>query len=112
MSTEQNVSPAAELRAAASKIREIALRAEAGPWMADGSEIYGPHVGIWVGETLNQDDATMTAANSAHIALWHPGIAMLVCDWLIGTAAIAEAGFRQPSQQALDLARAINGGRS
>ena len=104
-----------ELRNAAAKISALAMKATPGPWAADHPDypetIYGNDGntsvisgGRWGGEANvfdNNDDAY-------HIALWNPAIAVLVADWLIGTAAIAEAGFRPVSQQALDLARTIN----
>lgn len=105
-----------ELRAAAAKIRARAEEATEGPWRVDHPEypekIYGgshEHIGViagsrWCGEANvfdNNDDAY-------HIALWHPGIALLVAAWLDQVADVDDAGFRDASGPALALARAIN----
>lgn len=131
------MTPAEELRAAAKKIRETAKNATPGPWTVGGrgevDEIdhYERPILAEV-ESRDDDDKPVTEivkvavvsyhtngfqfphaeakAEAEHIALWHPGVATLVGDWLIGTAAIAEHGIRAVPQQALDVARAINGG--
>lgn len=99
--TTTTITEAAELRAAASKIRSIAYpTSHTGPWQVGEYEVVtesGPIAGVY------------TKADAEHIALWTPDVAMLVVDWLIGTAAIAEHGFRAVPGMALDLARAING---
>lgn len=106
----------AELRAAADKIRARAEVATPGPWKADHREyperIYGGPTesdavvsgSRWNGEASvfdNSDDAY-------HIALWHPGIALLVAAWLDQVADVHQEGFREASGPALALARAIN----
>lgn len=111
-----------ELRIAAAKIRARAEVATEGPWKADHREypesIRGGehgHVGViagsrWGGEANvfdNNDDAY-------HIALWHPGIALLVAALLESAASVAEEetwlGTRIDVVLAeeLALARAIN----
>lgn len=101
MSQTTTITEAAELRAAASKIRSIAHTvSHTGPWRVDEYEVVtesGPIAGVY------------TRPDARHVALWTPDVAMLVVDWLIGTAAIAEHGFRGVPGMALDLARAING---
>lgn len=81
--------PAGELRTAAAKIYALARKATPGPWKANDPDypetIYGDddnsHViagGRWGGEANvfdNDDDAY-------HMALWHPGIAFAIADWL------------------------------
>lgn len=98
---ETTITEAAELRAAASKIRAIAYpTSHTGPWQVGEYEVVtesGPIAGVY------------TKADAEHIALWTPNVAILVHDWLVGTAAIAEHGFRAVPGMALDLARAING---
>ena len=106
----------AELRAAADKIRARAEVATPGPWKADHREypeiIYGgPREsdavvsgGRWNGGASvfdNNDDAY-------HIALWHPGNALLVAAWLDQVADVHEAGFRDVTGPALTFAQAIN----
>lgn len=102
MTETTTITEAAELRAAASKIRAIAYpTSHTGPWQVGEYEVVtesGPIAGVY------------TKADAEHIALWTPNIAILVHDWLVGTAAIAEHGFRAVPGMALDLARAINGG--
>jgi hypothetical protein len=106
----------AELRAAADKIRARAEVATPGPWKADHREypeiVYGGERlatnvisgSRWNGEASifeNNDDAY-------HIALWHPGIALLVAAWLDQVADVHQEGFREASGPALTLAQAIN----
>lgn len=81
--------PADQLREAATLIRERALIATPGPWSADQSEVYRDHAGgYWVAETLNTDGDDITEANSAHIASWHPTVALAVAV-LLDSAATA-----------------------
>lgn len=75
------------IREAAQLIRQRARAATVGPWVTDASEIYSEvQGGPWVGETLHNDDPLVTAANAAHIASWHPGVALFVADLLEGAA--------------------------
>lgn len=110
-----------ELRTAAAKIRARAEVATEGPWRVDHPEypekIYGgshEHIGVvagsrWGGEANvfdNNDDAY-------HIALWHPGIALVIAEliddaadaWNEASSTAYEATARA---HALVLARAIN----
>ena len=114
----------AELRAAADKIRARAEVATPGPWKADHREypesIRGGELGSvgviagsrWCGEANvfdNNDDAY-------HIALWHPGIALVIADWLDAEAMgveAASAGWPEVNPEkwalwTLRIARAIN----
>lgn len=108
MTTEQNVSPAQELRAAASKIRTVSTNAtHSGPWKYESFHVH-TESGL-IADAYERGDG-------AHIALWNPGVAELVADWLVSAAAIAEQG-KDPScvhrpipSAALRVARAINGG--
>lgn len=111
-----------ELRAAAAKIRARAEDATEGPWKADHREypetIYGTDAGglntyvvagsRWGGEANvfdNNDDAY-------HIALWHPGNALLVAELLDFGASITstyEIGDAElDTTPWLKVARAIN----
>lgn len=89
----------AELRAAAAKIRARAEVATPGPWKVDHREypeiIYGGERlatnvisgSRWNGEANvfdNNDDAY-------HMALWHPGIALVIADWLATEAHALES---------------------
>lgn len=81
---QQNISPADELRQAAALIRATAGKATPGPWVdlydgdrivcADGKD--GDFVYV-VDEPL-----VSNPANGKHIALWHPGVAVIVADQL------------------------------
>lgn len=111
--------PAHELRAAAAKIRARAEVATEGPWRVDHPEypekIYGgshEHIGVvagsrWGGEANvfdNNDDAY-------HIALWHPGTALLVAalfDKLAEEEGTPQAAWVLIWDEALAAARAIN----
>lgn len=121
MSTEQTLTPAQELRAAASKIGEAAGAATPGPWVnldrgdrivcANGKD--GDFVYV-VDEPLiaNPD-------NGEHIAMWHPGMARLIGDWLESEAygwdaTLAAFPGLDPNPEdllrwPLRIARAING---
>lgn len=100
-------------------MRERAQAATPGPWIADQSEIYRDHgVGDWVAETLNTDGHYITEANSAHIASWHPTVALAVADWFdIHGGGLERAGARgigfcdspADTMQALAVARAYLG---
>lgn len=113
-----------ELRTAAAKIRARAEVATPGPWKADHKEypevIYGgqdPWTYVisgsrWGGEASifdNNDDAY-------HIALWHPGIALIIAEWLDAEAAGVESSlswFPETDPEnlvrwPLRIARAIN----
>lgn len=73
-----------------SRLDEIRARAEAatlGPWVADGTEIYGSHPsyggpthGVWVGETCRVDDPDQGAADAAFIAAARADIPWLLAE--------------------------------
>jgi hypothetical protein len=132
---------AAELRAAAEKIRATAQAAEPGPW------IVGPNWGgrenrvyvkatdafDWVGtvhggvrpepdvftsertviacQTANK--GSLANANAAHIAMWHPAVAMVIAGWLFAVAIDEESDAEtyhriKERTTALEIARMIN----
>lgn len=146
----QATTASSELKAAAAKIRATAGAADHGPW--EVGPRHGGHdtavfikqtgdPGIdWVGSTRHYlEGATKVFAsqvanktrfreNANHVALWHPGVALLVADVLDKLADDSERNARAwvglvttdanglltaPSweAQALALARAINGGQ-
>lgn len=134
MTTEQNVSAAAELRAAATTIRETAQSAVPGPWsMRDAWRPGDETVHVARIANATHDDVLTTRAGAdivglpgtfAHIALWHPGVAELVAAFLDQIALLIDCPpveyldeFNIPAfpdhrviNPALNLARAINGG--
>lgn len=103
--------PADELRQAAATIREVAAKASPGPWWNDDHEIYTVDRD-WVAESCDVDNPELATGNGAHIAMWHPGMTILVADFLdavgksIDGLDLPEASFRQE----IAIARAINGG--
>lgn len=122
----ETMTPAQELRAAATTIRETAASAVAGPWSMRDAWRPGDET-VHVARIANDkhEDVLTTRAGAdivglpgtfEHIALWQPDVADIVADWLVSAAAIAEQG-KDPScvhrpipHAALALARAINGG--
>lgn len=110
-------SPAAELRHASSLMRERAESARcdglsAIPWRV------GPKAGCSCCEAVTDATGSLIAdtddRQSAHIASWHPGVALAVADWLDAEAERAElTGFslHSLSPGALAAARAyLKGG--
>lgn len=87
--------PAAELRQAAQRLRELAAAASSSPWEADHSIPYGHRVGpadgsdwvAWCGEH-GEDTA---AEHADYIAALHPGVAIALADWLEQAAKAADA---------------------
>lgn len=115
------MTPAAELRAAAEKIRNRADVATPGPWKADHREYPERILGAegnadvvagsrWGGEANVFDNNN----DAYHIALWHPGVAMLIADLLDASASVAATSEWLGSKievllmDELKLARAIN----
>lgn len=140
------MTPAEELREAAKRIRKVAQAATPGPWgVGNGTNVCRDVEQLSVGsytctqavtdtdlfdgrEEWSDDDPKFVEVDpeddAQHIALWHPGVAVLVADILTIAAASAEALERQNSREgdgrtrvlpsdldvvALDLARAILG---
>lgn len=80
---------AERLREAATLMREQAISARAGIWFAtpDGVEIAARwadprSVAVAYGSEVPEGNI----ANAAHIASWHPAVALAVADWLQWTA--------------------------
>lgn len=66
------------LREAATLVRGRAEAATPGPWtIVGGGDCVAP-VGIMVAP----DDGGIADSDAAHIATWHPGVAVAVADWL------------------------------
>jgi hypothetical protein len=119
-----NLTPAQELRAAASKIRAICAGVQATPWTEDDNAQSWQLRGGVVGEyqlikapkrNSSQAEYWPNWAERQHILMWQPDTALIVADWLVSAAAIAEQG-KDPScvhrpipSAALRAARAING---
>jgi hypothetical protein len=71
--------PAEELRAAATKLRETAANATPGPWENAENDLWigGP---VWGYQVTK--DGTFIGEDSAWIALMHPGLAEPLAEWL------------------------------
>jgi hypothetical protein len=115
--TTKTRTPAEELRAAATKLRETAEKATPGPW---GAPEHDSSVVAWrVGPGGFDDDfdyvidQTLDRAEDADwIALAHPGLAEPLAEWLEMEAHMAERrGLSAEGNtfHALKVARAING---
>ena len=74
------------LRKAASLMRERAEAATPGPWqMRYGFPAYVSGPGETV--TINDLSGDMELEDAAHVASWHPAVALAVADWLDREAA-------------------------
>ena len=102
------------LREAAAKMRERAEAATPGPWRvgAEGSE--GSRVNPATGD--KREDSHWIASvngrvqpedgyNAAHIASWHPAVALAVADWLDAE----DTHQFGPTEHAITVARAYLG---
>ena len=71
------------LRAAATRLREVAGAATPGPWEVIGGGEYLQGPGILVGGGVG----STTATNAACIAMMHPPVALALAGWLDDLAA-------------------------
>src|SRR5690606_5815154 len=78
------MTPTEQMREAARLMRERATASTSGPWFADGADVLHLHgEEQWgIAETLDIYSPEREAANAAHIAGWHPGVALAVADML------------------------------
>lgn len=117
--TDNNVTPAQELRAAASKIRSFAGIAPKGPWVAYSDEVgtdWPAGSEEWQLNRRDQDVADRTGSASEHIALWHPNVGQLCADWMDRWADFLDANdpasfpdLDELVDPIVAIARAING---
>lgn len=116
--TAQTMTPAEEMRAAATKLRETAKNAPRGPWEFvqdlywDRDAIVSPEALGWDALVLDvHNDSEGPAARWA--ALAHPGLAEPLAEWLEHLAEILDetkdVHMRSNVQHALAVARIING---
>lgn len=72
------------LRRAAAKVREVAEAATPGPWFVDADDDRGVYTAPR--PTATSEDVLYGpynhAGNDIHAALWHPGVALAIADWL------------------------------
>lgn len=122
------VKPAAELRAAAAKLRETAEQATAGPWQVRGGNQVSSNVVTLDGSVVIDGGAHQSAkkavvfgaalhADAAWIALAHPGLAKPLAAWLNDVADAVEGHDpddgceciqSESFHRAHDIARVIN----
>ena len=101
------------LREAASKMRERAEDARAGTWERVGTRVISPRQYGY--EEVAQATGSLPEGlvlNAAHIASWHPAVALAVADWLDACAEFIESnpGFTWDGEDhALNIARAYLG---
>ena len=72
------------LRRAASLMRERADAATVSPWVANGTRVDADMIKA-VADCY--DEPRASRADAAHIASWHPAVALAVADWLHTAAA-------------------------
>lgn len=113
------------LRRAATKIRDTASTADPGPWASDGLD---PNGNYYVHDVPDASPAGYSGVNviaenahednANHIALWSPNVALVIADWLDGSASDLEYGGTLSScdapgvvQYHIDFARLILGER-
>lgn len=120
-------SPADELKAAAAKIRAVAASATESPWEIwqdlnhQGFITIGDQAGVLTAELPEADDCNpvahvYTGGDADYIAAMHPGVGLLLADWLDQeakriTCASSTAGQVIVGRRALAVARAILGGQ-
>lgn len=102
------------LRRAAASMRERANSATPGVWKLWGMSVYADQDGtsdldtaVHIADTTHE--AGLRTFNAAHIASWHPAVALAVADWLDAEALYAETGTADPAPGALAVARAYLG---
>lgn len=115
------------LTRAAAKVRETAEGTTPGPWTWNSSveDHFHADAAGWVGHDRTGDGFQEFVASTSdhpdglndgdHIALWHPGNALLVAAWLDKTAAVCREAEETPleivangiAEPALALARSI-----
>jgi len=107
------MTPVEELREAARLMRERAGAATQGRWelLDDGDRLVAWHVnagGFEIDFACVIDEPIEDADNAAHIASWHPAVALAVADWLDAEAVVL--GERQPFLDLINAAVEHNSG--
>lgn len=95
------MTPAEELRAAAQKIRDTSAKACAGPWRNNGGQVEGNGTRVATAAIAAGHDS------AEHIAMWHPGAAKFVAEWLDQTATEWEKLGQLPAIAVTPLALAM-----
>lgn len=124
-----DTSPAAELQAAADKIRALVAAATRGPWTAVPMMYHGAESGYWevhapdsegVVSHQTHEGGGASGPDAAYIAALHPSVGAALAEWLERAgehvrlqALCCDNGEHQCSEiaaPALAVARQINGG--
>jgi hypothetical protein len=63
-------------------MREVAEAATPGPWTTDNREMWVLAAGENILDGCCPGDGAVNPGDGAHIASWHPGVALAVADWL------------------------------
>ena len=111
------MTPAERLRAAATRLREVAGAAEGGPWTFTVDDAHTDYpwrldgtFRNWRGEECNRDIARVATTDDAlYFATMSPPVALALADWLDYTA---ERQVGEPVRAALAVADAVLGGES
>ncbi len=111
--------PAGEIRAAADKLRTTCTAATPGPWTIAKVPPYTDPLLISRydetpadGDVLIAGSVDVAPEDQAVMQLLHPGIGLLLADWLDSWAVInisEHAAMQEDLRHALKIARAING---
>lgn len=111
------MSPADELRTAATRLREITANATPGPWTRIGIGDYGWTVAFSNASAgVETEDSEQGRADADYIAAMDPTVALALADWLDYEAGLIElmgraAEMRGRTGHALAVARALNTGQ-
>lgn len=107
---------AAELRAAAHRLRGCAASATPGPWTRDVSEDFGYRVGAadgsaWVAFTGDYGvEDERSGPDAAYLAAMHPGVALALATLLDVHADVIEVLGQSASPSVAEVARQILAG--
>ena len=96
------MTPAERLRAAATRLREVAGDATPGPWVAGVRCVWGLHSDDEI--VVDGDDGdggVLREADADYIAMMHPPVALALADWLDSEAAVQ--GSMEPMANLISL---------
>ena len=103
------MSPAERLRAAATRLREVAADATTGPWSVTREHLTHPEAGAdvrgaggrWVASDCDGYQGGCLPADADYIAMMHPPVALALADWLDSEAAVQ--GSMEPMANLISL---------
>jgi hypothetical protein len=107
-----DLTPAAELRAAAERLRQAATAATPGPWHVtvcgpndDDAYVVSPSRPVVIAE---EPAGAGGQRDAAFIAAMHPGVALALAEWLEQTVRALEYWRTAIPDEALAVARSLN----